>query len=276
MALRPPSEVGEREQPAAERAAPSPGASGSAGGAAGSAGDTGASVEQGLRHAELRELRARERDLLVREKAAREELAAAREQMAQLEIELEKEQPRRSKRTRPVFDLTPADWKQMAADGVIKYRIPCEGRPPGDDALDELGLAPDDRDVLRGAYEHSAARLRSAVLPLCAAALGDRMEAAQEMSTSSCRQVILSTSDERSESGLKSAQSVASFMAGDAPRPDETSGVTARLFLVLVEESKHFESELAEAFGPEEAHRIAFSDKLCFAEATHHLLRAPR
>jgi hypothetical protein len=151
----------------------------------------------------------------------------------------------------------------------MKYRLPCDSPPPSDEVLDQLGLAPDDREVMRQAFEHSATRLRNAVLPLCAAALGDRLEASQEMSTEACRRVVLSTANERAESPSLSAKSVASFMAGDAPRPGDNATISERLFLVLAEEPKHIEDELAESFGPEEAHRLIFSDRLCFRTATH-------
>ena len=36
-----------------------------------------------------------------------------------------------------------------------------------------------------------------------------------------------------------------------------------KLFLATTGESKSFEAELAQSFGPEEAHRIVYSDELC-------------
>lgn len=62
-------------------------------------------------------------------------------------------------------------------------------------------------------------------------------------------------------------------MAGEGPRPGEDGGVTDQTFLVLVEESKWFEEELAQAFGPDDAHRLVFSDQLCFTSASHQLGR---
>jgi hypothetical protein len=60
-------------------------------------------------------------------------------------------------------------------------------------------------------------------------------------------------------------------MAGEGPRPDTSSAITDRTFLALAEESKRFEDELAEALGPEEAHRLVFSNRLCFTSATHQV-----
>lgn len=154
----------------------------------------------------------------------------------------------------------------------MKYRIPCGPRSvPNDEVLQELGLAPDDREVLQAAYQHSSARLQSALVPLCAKALGDRTDLAQAVSIDSCRHILISTAATRAESTSQSAQKVALFMAGEGPRPDTNSTITEQTFLALAEESNRFEAELAEALGPEEAHRVVFSDRLCFTSATYQL-----
>jgi hypothetical protein len=85
----------------------------------------------------------------------------------------------------------------------------------------------------------------------------------------------MSTAADRSESQLLSAHHVAAFMAGDGPRPGADSSLSERLFLVLAEESTQFENELAETFGPEEAHRLAFSERLCFRTSTHNYVNRP-
>ncbi len=262
MALRPTSEGSSGRPPASEEAGSGRNASGGRGGSGGD----GAAEEGDARAAELSQLRARER-------AVQEQLSMERKRIAQLESELQEDPPPRQERTRHEFDFDRDDWRRMAADGVMKYRVPCD--PPDDVVLDELALAPDDRDVVRHAFAHSATRLRSKLLPLCAAALDDRTDVAQNLSTDSCRQLLMSTASDRSESNLLSAHNVAAFMAGDAPRPGQDSPLTERLFLALAEESKNFEHELAEAFGPEEAHRLAFSERLCFRTSTHHYVNRP-
>lgn len=214
-------------------------------------------ASNGPRAAELRQMRAREQ-------AAQEQLSLARKRIAQLE-----------NRPRHEFDLTPEDWKHLADNGIIKYRLPCanSNAVPTDRVFDELGLAPEDREVFRGAFENSGKRLREKLVPLCAAALGGRMDLAESMSVDSCRHILLSTAATRGEDASASAQRVASFMAGEGPRPGEDGGVTDQTFLVLVEESKWFEEELAQAFGPDDAHRLVFSDQLCFTSASHQLGR---
>lgn len=142
--------------------------------AAGAASVTGGSREQAA--AELSALRATAR-------AAQEQLGQARRRIAALEKDLAQTGSKGEGRSRHEFDLTADDWRKLAADGKIKYRLPCTGgaaSAPSDEVLDELGLAPDDRDVLRQAFEHSLERQRDALLPLCATALGDRMHRARE------------------------------------------------------------------------------------------------
>jgi hypothetical protein len=261
IALRPASEADGRRMRASEDVGSGPGANDSGGN-----GGDAAAMERSSRAVELKELRAREQ-------ASREQLSVQRKRIAQLESELEKERPRGQERRRNELDLRPEDWRRMAAEGVMKYRVPCG--VPGDEALDGLGLAPDDRDAVREAFESWAGRLREGLVPLCAAALGDRRDVAEALSTEACRQVVMSTAADRSESQLLSAHHVAAFMAGDGPRPGADSALGERLFLVLAEESKQFENELAGTFGPEEAHRLAFSERLCFRTSTHNYVNRP-
>jgi hypothetical protein len=262
MALRPSLEGDAGQPPALKEAGSGRKTHASRGGAGGD----GSMEEGNAGAAELKELRDRAR-------AAEERLSMQRKRIAQLEAELPESPPPRPERTRHEFDLDGDDWRKMAADGVMKYRLPCD--LPDDKAFDELALAPDDRDVVRHAFANSADRLRSTILPLCAAALGDRTDVAQNLTTDACRQMLLSTASDRSESNLLSAHNVAAFMAGDAPRPGHDSPLTERMFLALAEESKRFEDELAEAFGPEEAHRLAFSENLCFRTSTHNYVSRP-
>jgi hypothetical protein len=141
---------------------------------------------------------------------------------------------------------------------------------PSEEVLEELGLAPGDQDVLRNAYDNSAKRLNEALMPLCTEALGGRADIAKSLGVNGCRHVLITESRARGENGKESAQRVASYRAGDAPlQGEEGRSLLDETFLALTEESRSFEKELAEAWGPEEAHRVAYSDRLCFTSATH-------
>ena len=219
-----------------------------------------------------KQARARELGALrARASAAQGELSKARERIARLEKEIEDERSPSPKRTRHEYDLTTEDWKQMAEQATVKYRVPCAAAEwaPTDQNLAQLGLAPEDYDVVRDAFANSAARQHEALLPLCAAALGDRVEVARALNLQSCMALIFSTASERAESARQSARNVATFMAGEGPRPNDEAALTERVFLALAQESRRFEDELASAFGPEEAHRITFSDLLCFSRSSY-------
>lgn len=59
------------------------------------------------------------------------------------------------------------------------------------------------------------------------------------------------------------------------PGPKDAAHPVLQVFLAVTGESKLFESELAQTFGPEEAHRLTFSDEMCAGRSTWRG-RAPR
>jgi hypothetical protein len=204
--------------------------------------------------------------LRERERTAQRQVEEYREQIRKLETELGIQPPRHR------FDLTAEDWRDLASKGAVKYRIPCGDSKavPSDEVLQELGLGPDDMGVLRSAYDNSAKRLNEALMPLCTEALGGRVDIAKSLGVNGCRHVLITDSRGRGENGKESAQRVASYRAGDAPLQDEEGrNLLDETFLVLTDESRLFEKELTEAWGPEEAHRVVYSDRLCFTSATH-------
>lgn len=162
------------------------------------------------------------------------------------------------------FDLSPEDWKELAAEGRVKYRVPCllpaEGSytvPPNE--LDALGLSPDDGRALNEAHRRSNARVWSTVRPLCLQAVGSP-EVVELLGPSKCIDVIdkaavkadfMATADAR--------RMVAEVHAGLRPPPKEGEPqhpVFASL-MAMTSESERFQADLAESFGPEEAKRIA-------------------
>lgn len=216
------------------------------------------------RAAELLELRERAR-------VANEQLSAAQKRIGKLERELEKETPPGEPRTRHAFDFTPDDWREMAGKDMIKFRLPCGESGPTVAVLDELGMSSDDGEVLREAFQNSRTRQWAALLPLCAAALGGQMGVARSLSFEACQSLAAGSS----QTSAADAKHVTTYMAGDAPRPGEASSVTEQMFLQLAEEPERFEAELTETFGPEEAHRLVYSDRLCFNASMHRFAKQP-
>lgn len=198
------------------------------------------------------------------ERQAQRQLGDARKRIDTLERELGVH------RERNQFDLAPEDWRKLGEEGVMKYRVPRNNPQSAltDAALDRMALAPDDRAVLEQAYASSAARLRQQLTPICAAALGGRADLAQAIGVDGCRHIIVNTAKLRGDDTRLSTRKVAAIMAEDAA-VSEDLGVTELAFLAFAEESGQFESELAGAFGPEEARRIVNSPDMCFSTAVH-------
>lgn len=200
----------------------------------------------------------------VQERQAQKQLGDAKKRIDTLERELGMAQARND------FDLTPEDWRTLGRQGVLKYRVPCNNPQSSlsDAALDRMALSPDDRPVLERAYKSSASRLQQQLTPVCAAALGGQLDLARAIGVDGCRHIIVNTATLRGDNTLSSTRKVAAIMAGDATVTEDL-GMTDIAFLAFAEESSRFESELAEAFGPEEAHRIVNLPDMCFSMSTH-------
>lgn len=171
---------------------------------------------------------------------------------------------------KPEFDVTPDDWKEYAKDGTIKYQLPCidpkgDGWTPTPDKLNALGLAPHDGVVLKDAYRRSSQRVWAAIKPLCAQAVGSE-EVASRIGPGTCIHLVLDTESERDRAAAQKAREVVGeIRAGirPPPGPNEPQNPVLKLFLATTAASKDLEHDLAQSFGPEEAHRLVFSGELC-------------
>lgn len=169
------------------------------------------------------------------------------------------------------FDLSEEDWKELAKDSTVKFQIPCIRRPsekpwaPSQDKLDLLGMQPQDREIIQSAYGRSNQRVWSALKPLCASAIGSP-DVADKLGPETCMHLILDAENERdSKAADEAQQAVAEIRAGLRPMPDpkkEMNPVLA-MFLAATGESKNLEADLAQSYGPDEAHRLIYSDELC-------------
>jgi hypothetical protein len=164
------------------------------------------------------------------------------------------------------FELDAEDWKALAAEGRIKYRIPCVLPPEATygnmrGALDKLGLSPEEGDVLTEIHRRSNARVWSTLRPLCVELTGNA-EVVDQLGASNCLSLIERASEKDGKASLASRRRVAEVHAGLAPAPSDASPAAARrdpLFtalLAVTSEAKRFQSDLAETFGPEEAKLI--------------------
>lgn len=167
------------------------------------------------------------------------------------------------------FDVTADDWKELAKTGSIKYQNPCidtkEPWKPSKDRLNKLGLAPDDGPTLTSAYQRSSDHLWSIIKPLCAAAVGSA-DVATRIGPDTCIRVVMDTEKERDPAGFAASRRlVGRIRSGEEPMPAPNAKLspTAELMLAMTGASKALEDDLGQSFGPEEAHRLVFSDQLC-------------
>jgi hypothetical protein len=219
------------------------------------------------------------------EEALRQGITAANEKLLALEAEkgslaerlgqAQAELARRGggePRGRDDFDLDQQDWKELAAKGSVKYRLPCQfegGWTPSPEQLDALGLAPDDAETIRGAYERSRQRVWSVVGRLCEDAIGapDMVDA---ISTDTCTHIVMDVARNKDMASAKAAlHAVAEVRAGLREAPAEPLHPVYELFYMLSGEAHALETDLAESFGPEDAKRITFSKQLCSGANTY-------
>ncbi len=171
-------------------------------------------------------------------------------------------------RSRADFDLNQEDWAELAKKGEVKYRVPCfrpDGWTFGPEKLHSLGLAPQDGAPLHDAYEASYKRVWSQIRPMCVTALGSS-EAVDKIGPDACIHLVYDVAKKDNGDAAGEAQTqVAEIRAGLRPEPgagDKTHPLL-KMFLMLTNANRAFESDLAKTFGPEEAHRLAFHDEMC-------------
>ena len=76
----------------------------------------------------------------------------------------------------------------------------------------------------------------------------------------------MDTDQEKDKAGFAAARRlVGKVRSGEAPMPAPNAELspTAKLMLTMTGASKDLENDLAASFGPEEAHRLVYSDQLC-------------
>jgi hypothetical protein len=164
------------------------------------------------------------------------------------------------------FELDKDDWKALAAEGRIKYRIPCQ--VPADSSytisqqeLDEIGLSPEDGKLLVEARRRSNARVWATLRPLCLAVLGDA-DAVESIGPTNCLLLIEKDAMKKDAlSAMTARQQVAEVHAGMRlpPEPGEKLSPVFEAYMAVTSEAHLFEADLAENFGPEEARRITHS-----------------
>ena len=175
---------------------------------------------------------------------------------------------RRRERGEPSKD----DWERMAQLGTVRARIPCiRDKPyePSARTLDRLGLSPGDDKTLKEAYAASNKRVTEQLRPLCAKVLGSDLF--DKIGASGCMDAIQNSARKGdAEAMKKSLTSAAEVQAGKraAPKPTDEVAPVERLALLLADENRAFEKDLAAKLGPDEAKRLAWAPELCAERRT--------
>jgi hypothetical protein len=182
-------------------------------------------------------------------------------QLGVLEAELARQPPARA---RSEWDLDQNDWKELAAEGHVKFRIPCllpggevwKGPPPKE--LDKLGLSAEDGQTLAEAYRRSNERIWAVVRPLCLEAVGSE-EIVNALGLGCVQAINRKARSTDAKAAREASQLVADVRAGLRPEPKEKpQHPVFETLMAVTGEMKKFEADLAESFGPEEAKRLAW------------------
>jgi hypothetical protein len=151
---------------------------------------------------------------------------------------------------------TPAQWKDMAASGSIKYRIPCTGshyRLAGKD-LDNLGLSPEDGVAVNAAFQRSNERVRAMVLPSCKQIVSD--EVAEMLGFDGCLSLVEKNVAKTEPLAVFDAHVAVDTAHADGTQLPDNASTLARLYYQLTGEGEQFQKDLENSLGPDEAERV--------------------
>jgi FecR protein len=158
------------------------------------------------------------------------------------------------------YDLTPEDWAKLAERGEFKYQYPCfqkGGFRPSEAQLQNLGLPPQAAETIQQAYVNSNTRFAADMKPICKELMGI------DADLSSCIPKLFQAIYSGPNGAKATFKQVAEIRAGKRPEADATTP-EMKMLLVFSGGMAPFEAELAKVLGADEAHRIAYSDDLCF------------
>ena len=163
------------------------------------------------------------------------------------------------------YDLTPDDWAKLAEHGEFKYenRYYVEvGFNPILNKLAKLGLTAKDADALQTAYLNANKRFGVQMQQLCTeASFGSTPD-----DIGPCIGKMFQTIYGKGPDAARALYTqIDEVLAGKRPEPKGAdSSPQGRMLLMFATQMAPFEAELAQTFGADEAHRIAYSDDLCW------------
>jgi hypothetical protein len=158
------------------------------------------------------------------------------------------------------YDLTQADWKELAKTHTVKARFPCRFEPDWHidrELASTLGLSPEDAAIVEKAYLEEEGRLTREIQSGCTQVLGNA-QLAERLGPHACSAILQDYKDKGAD-----AQLVADIRAGNVPPPAaDKLNPYARLLLAETYAEQSIEADLAASLGPDQAKRLAFADEL--------------
>ncbi|MGE0870236.1 MAG: hypothetical protein AB7P03_16850 [Kofleriaceae bacterium] len=192
----------------------------------------------------------------------REQLATLEQEKAALEQELIAANDQVGK---SAYDLSPEDWATLAANGQFKYQFPCfheGGFRPSDQQLARMGLRAQDGEAIQAAYRRANERFQASMAPICSELAGGQPT---DEDMVGCIPQLFRMLYAQPGGAKTTFTQVGEIRAGMRAEPP-SQGMTPQMKMLLVFSGSMapFEADLANTFGVDEAHRIAYSDELCF------------
>ncbi len=171
------------------------------------------------------------------------------------------------------FDLSKDDWAELAKNGTIKIATPCNASKywePTPEKLDKMGLQPTDGPIIKEAFRSTNEWMKTRIRATCVQVIG-KEDIVDKLGPADCTKLALDIMQATGDEGLEEARyQIGEIQAGLRPPPKEGEKVHPLLsmMLPLAQGQSIFEGKLAEHFGPEEAHRLAFADEMCRSRST--------
>lgn len=213
--------------------------------------EQGPESASGVRHAEItpsvQALQSRIEQLQRQQRTLRSELRTVEEELKASEAQAPY-----------AYDVSPDEWRNLAARSLVRFRIPCdEGMRVNPDGANFLGLSPTDAATTIDALRRSRERLWQVISPACTDMVGDPF-VAELLGQSGCQDLVAAAASKSNPAAEREASRlVAEVRAGLREPPSAQEATTLlSMYMALTEEGPLFEKDLAESFGPEEAKRI--------------------
>jgi hypothetical protein len=178
-----------------------------------------------------------------------------------------------STRIRSEYDLSQEDWRKLAAEGTVKFQIPCDDLKTNDvspGSLADIGLPASDAQPIHDALRDSSFRLWGIVKELCAQGLHGSLQLADELGPEACRGLIEHMGHKDGGDLEEQTRIAAEIRAGLIPMPQDprSLGVYTQLLLAQSEESQRIEQQLAKSIGPDDAQAFVYGGVGCWERVT--------